>query len=240
MSLNIEVIGKGQPLVFFHGWGFEHHVWHSFAPFLSSDYQLHLVDLPGYGLSSFYSWESFLTEIKRKIPTPFVAIGWSLGGLFATRLAVELPNQISHLINISSSPCFVKKEDWPGIEASVLKELQIRLVEDSSKTLDDFLSLQQKYGEFQYQFSIRPKTEALLLGLQMLETWDLRYHLLNLKTPTCYFFGRNDTIILRDTMSSMQKYFPNLDYLLLEKSAHVPFISEGQIVADAIRLHLQK
>ncbi|HGK6671911.1 TPA: alpha/beta fold hydrolase, partial [Legionella pneumophila] len=59
MNLHINIQGKGRPLVFFHGWGFDHRVWLPLARLLSTRYCLYLVDLPGFGQSPVMSWEVF-------------------------------------------------------------------------------------------------------------------------------------------------------------------------------------
>ena len=41
--------GQGKPIVFFHGWGFDHQIWLPLVPLLNNKYQLILVDLPGFG-----------------------------------------------------------------------------------------------------------------------------------------------------------------------------------------------
>lgn len=70
---------------------------------------MYLVDLPGFGNSGLVGWEDFKKCLLRYLPQEFALIGWSLGGLYATRLALET-DRCSHLLNIAASPCFIKKE----------------------------------------------------------------------------------------------------------------------------------
>ena len=51
MSLHIEVVGHGPPLVLVHGWGLHGGVFAPLVERLSGEFQLHLVDLPGHGHS---------------------------------------------------------------------------------------------------------------------------------------------------------------------------------------------
>jgi pimeloyl-[acyl-carrier protein] methyl ester esterase len=51
MSLHVETQGSGAPLLLIHGWGMHGGVWSEVAQKLAADFQVHSVDLPGYGLS---------------------------------------------------------------------------------------------------------------------------------------------------------------------------------------------
>ena len=112
--LNITVHGRGKALVLLHGWGFDSQIWHSIQPELSNRYQLYLVDLPGFGLSPSVDWENFKSILLKQLPAHFAIAGWSMGGLFATRLAIEAPCRVSHLLNIASSPCFIRLRYLPS------------------------------------------------------------------------------------------------------------------------------
>ncbi len=52
MSLHVESIGSGAPLVLLHGWGMHGGVWSDVAEKLATDFRVHSVDLPGYGRSA--------------------------------------------------------------------------------------------------------------------------------------------------------------------------------------------
>lgn len=52
MSLHVETTGSGDPLLLVHGWGMHGGVWGDVAQKLAADFQVHCVDLPGYGHSA--------------------------------------------------------------------------------------------------------------------------------------------------------------------------------------------
>ncbi|MBU1777958.1 MAG: alpha/beta fold hydrolase, partial [Gammaproteobacteria bacterium] len=56
MSLHVESIGSGEPLLLIHGWGMHGGVWTDVAQKLSEDFQVLSVDLPGYGYSRDVGW----------------------------------------------------------------------------------------------------------------------------------------------------------------------------------------
>ncbi len=51
MSLHVERIGSGAPLLLIHGWGMHGGVWDTVAEQLAENFTVHIVDLPGYGFS---------------------------------------------------------------------------------------------------------------------------------------------------------------------------------------------
>lgn len=226
MNLYIKVIGKGSPLVFFHGWGFDHTIWLQLATCIDNEYQLFLVDLPGFGLSSPMSWELFKKNLIQQLPAQFALAGWSMGGLLATRFAIEEPTQVTKLINISSSPRFIKEKAWPGIEKQAFSQFFINLTADPQLTISEFIGLQLKNNSYQYHNEIMPDPASLKEGLQILADWDLRELLHSLKRPAYFLFGHLDAITPRATMAAMQKLYPQFNYLMFAKAAHIPFLSD--------------
>lgn len=225
MNLNIEIRGSGHPLVFFHGWGFDHKIWLPIASILEKKYCLYLVDLPGFGSSSSMKWEEFKEEILKQLPECFVILGWSMGGLFATKLAVEAPERIIHLINIASSPRFIKEQNWPGVESAVFSNFFNNLATNPQQTIEEFIRLQLRNQNYQYSNEFLPRSDNLKRGLEILADWDLRENLFTFDRPTSYLFGRLDGITPSVTMTVMQKLYPDFNYMLFAKAAHMPFLS---------------
>ena len=227
------------PLVFFHGWGFSHTIWLSLAQALEKDYELYLVDLPGYGKSVSLDWESFKTELLHQLPEAFAIAGWSLGGLFASRLTIEEPSHITHLVNIASSPCFIRERDWPGVDKQVFAEFCSNLVAEPLETLMKFVGLQLNGQSLQKKHLSLPSALSLQEGLKILAEWDLREALGRIMKPTCFMFGRLDTITTRRTMAAMQARYPQFRYILFSKAAHMPFLAEQEMFITCLREFVQ-
>ena len=215
-------IGKGPACVLFHGWGFDHTVWLPFAENFKDELTFYLIDLPGMGFTPWMEWEIFSEEILKILPASFYLWGWSLGGLYATRFALENPSPVLALVNIASSPCFIQKENWLGIVPSVLDSMHTKLAEAPEQTLKDFVHLQ---GVSSLPLSTKPSLLGLKKGLEILHSWDLRQELKQLKMPVHYLFGRLDRIVLYPTLEQMQRYFPQFHYYSIAKAAHMPFLS---------------
>ncbi|WP_019217049.1 alpha/beta fold hydrolase [Legionella tunisiensis] len=226
MNLHINIQGKGRPLVLFHGWGFDHRIWLQLARLLSNRYCLYLVDLPGFGQSSLMSWDIFKKQLLQQLPKHFAIAGWSMGGLFATRLAIEESERITYLLNIASSPRFIKEKNWPGVEQAVFDNFFLKLASEPTKIISEFVALQLKDQSFHYSVPPNLSLPGLETGLQVLADWDLRQSLYTLTKPTGFIFGRLDAITPRMTMAIMQKRYPNFDYVMFDNAAHMPFLSD--------------
>lgn len=226
MKISYTVHGTGKSLVLFHGWGFDSQVWQSIVPRLSDRYRLYLVDLPGFGYSEAMGWDDFKSELSQYLPDCFAVAGWSLGGLFATRLAVEMSNRVTHLVNIASTPSFIRENDWPGVEPQILDTFYQRLVQDAAGVLSQFTELQLKGHDIKINVSAQlPCSTSLQAGLNVLSQWDLRQELLTITQPVCYIFGRLDSITPRALMSTMRTLYPNFHYHMISKASHIPFLS---------------
>lgn len=225
MNINITSYGRGTPLVFFHGWGFDSQVWLPLVPLLQPFYQIILVDLPGFGRSSLMNWQMFHDELIQILPPKFILVGWSMGGLYATRFALSEQERVLALININSTPCFIRGDTWPGVGQDMLVNFHQNLNNDFSQTLDQFIRMQLRHTLVNGQQYIQPSSAALKIGLNTLATWDLRSELHQLSQPTCFMFGRLDSITPWTTMEVMQQQYPQFNYILFKKAAHMPFLS---------------
>lgn len=171
MSLHIEVVGRGEPLVLLHGWGMHGGVWQETAASLAADFEVHVVDLPGHGLSgkgeegrekgncgsvvcplplpsSPFTLDSVVSELSAQFPGPVNLLGWSLGGIIAQRWAMRDPHKVRRLVLVASTPCFANRADWQfGMPPETLAQFAAELEKSHAATLRRFLALQLRGSE---------------------------------------------------------------------------------------------
>lgn len=235
-NIHINRDGAGYPLVLFHGWGFDSRVWQPIIPLLTHQYEVYTVDLPGFGSTSFMGWDEFKEGLLLQLPSTFALAGWSLGGMVATRLALENMNSVSHLINIASSPRFIEDKEWPGVSIATLTQFGERLMTQPEQVLQEFMALQLsgKKGPI----NAKPTLQGLKMGLDWLMNWDFRSELERLTQPVLYLFGRRDTIIPKKTMLVMQEMYPNFQYVMMDKAAHALFLSHPNEFIQSVESHI--
>lgn len=243
-----ETKGEGNcHLVLLHGWGLNAQVWDCIVPELSSQFTLHLVDLPGYGRSTGFSAMSLneMAEIVLvKAPERAIWLGWSLGGLVASQVALMAPERVSGLVTVASSPCFSEQASWPGIKPDVLVSFQQQLSEDFQRTVERFLALQTMGTETARQDARQLKNTVLSLpmpvqevlngGLEILKTVDLRDALAGLSLPFLRIYGRLDGLVPRKIVAPLDALWPQSESMIFAKAAHAPFISHPQDFCHAL------
>ena len=162
-----------------------------------------------------------------------------MGVILATKLALE-EGRVTHLVNITSSPYFIKEDNWPGVKLKVFNNFYNNLASNHQQTLIEFVRLQLQ-GEEQNEIKIAniSKLDGLKSGLDLLAICDLRESLLQLKIPVLYMFGRLDAVTPWKTMIAMQELYPNFNYFLFDNAAHVPFLSHKEGFKNLLEDFLQ-
>lgn len=248
--------GKGNcHLVLLHGWGLNAEVWNCIRAELASHFTLHLVDLPGFGRSLGFgamSHAQMAQCVLEKAPPQAIWLGWSLGGLVASQVALTHPERVLALATVASSPCFCANDEWPGIKPDVLAGFQQQLSEDFQRTVERFLALQTMGTETARQDARMLKNTVLSLpvpdvdvlngGLEILKTVDLREPLTALSVPHLRIYGYLDGLVPRKVAPLLDTLWPQSESLIIAKAAHAPFISHpvefcASLVALSQRLH---
>jgi pimeloyl-[acyl-carrier protein] methyl ester esterase len=158
MSVHVESVGSGRPLVMLHGWGMHSGLWFPLLPRLLARYRLHLVDLPGHGYSDALVTPPPLS-LRRVVgavdlaiaetPAPMMILGWSLGGQVALEWARWRPERVGALVLMSTTPSFVQRPDWPYAMAEATLETIWRRASRVAyrQTLQRFVTLQVQGSE---------------------------------------------------------------------------------------------
>lgn len=235
-----ETIGEGsQDLMLLHGWGLNAEVWRSIVPRLASHFRLHLIDLPGYGRSQGFEAmdvQSMADIVWHRAPKHAIWLGWSLGGLVASRIALDHFSQVKGLITVASSPSFQAHDPvWPGIKSEVLLGFEKQLATDFQRTVERFLALQtlgteSARNDAKLLKSVvleqpMPKVDILNAGLEILRVVDLREALQGLTVPFLRIYGYLDGLVPRKVATILDEMYPNSPSVVMRHSAHAPFIS---------------
>ncbi|MCU6324250.1 pimeloyl-ACP methyl ester esterase BioH [Enterobacter quasiroggenkampii] len=249
-----QTVGTGNcHLVLLHGWGLNAEIWHCIREELASHFTLHLVDLPGFGRSRGFgamSLDEMAQQVLDAAPQNAVWLGWSLGGLVASQIALSRPDRVKALVTVASSPCFSAQDAWPGIKPEVLAGFQQQLSEDFQRTVERFLALQTMGTETarkdartlkQTVLSLpMPEVEVLNGGLELLKTVDLRAPLASLTIPHLRIYGYLDGIVPRKVAPLLDDLWPNSESMVVAKAAHAPFISHPDEFCSALTVFIRE
>ncbi len=250
--LKIANVGNetGTPLVFIHGWGLNSGVWQPLVEQLQADFQVITLDIPGFGSNAAmeltpYTIEHIAQKITESIAQPAIFIGWSLGGLIASEIALRYPDRVKGLVTVASTPYFVKQADWPGIEPDVLKLFHRQLDQDIKKTIDSFLKIQamgsphvrqdiKQIRDLVMQYPM-PSAQTLDLSLSFLERVDQRAVLTNISAPFLRIYGKLDGLVPKAAIPLIDDLVPNSEKLIIEQASHAPFISNLPLFIQSLR-----
>jgi haloacetate dehalogenase len=124
--IQLRIGGKGPQLLLLHGYPQSHIAWHRMAPILSSRYTLVMPDLRGYGDSGTPNTDSRHTPYSKRAMAidqvevmsrfgykNFAVCGHDRGARVAYRLALDFPDQVSHLCSLDVLPT---SEMWRNID----------------------------------------------------------------------------------------------------------------------------
>ena len=246
--MHVEVRGAGPDLVLLHGWAMHGGVFAALCDRLSGQFRLHLVDLPGHGHSLHspvpLELDAVADNLARRLPRA-AWVGWSLGGLFALRVALRHPERVRALAMLCSSPRFVRSEDWPqGMEAGVFHSFADGLARDYRGTIDRFLMLEAQGSDHaraeirlmrQQAFAVgEPSPAALEEGLALLRDTDLRASLPQLAMPSLWIAGRRDRLVNPQGLEWAAQVAPRARFRRIDHAGHAPFLSHADEVAMAL------
>lgn len=246
--MHVETRGRGPSIALIHGWAMHSGLFAPLVERLEDRWTLHLVDLPGHGHAhaSTRPLEPALLSAELVEAAPdAVWLGWSLGGQFALRAALDYAERVRGLVMVASSPRFVQGEDWPhGVRPTLFRDFAEALSKDFRATLEGFLAL-EALGSATAQDELRrlrtqafargePSPAALLHGLHLLDTVDARDELRALQVPSLWISGRRDRLVPAGAMPAAAELAPDSESLVISDAGHAPFLGAADAVADAI------
>ena len=245
--MHFSVQGSGPPLLLIHGWAMHGGIFAPLVPYLEAHFTIHAVDLPGHGCSSgqIFELDDTLVELAAYLAplAPATLVGWSLGGAIATQLALRFPAAVQSLVLIASSPCFVATADWAnGMTQNAFRSFSEALARDWEGVVDRFLALEtlgspNERAELRWLREVvyahgKPNPAALVSGLAMLESIDLRAQLAGLSVPNLWLGGRRDRIVPPQVILDAAKLSAGRAEILA--AAHMPFLTHPELTANFI------
>ncbi|MBL4900011.1 MAG: pimeloyl-ACP methyl ester esterase BioH [Colwellia sp.] len=257
-STYLEPKQQAIPLILLHGWGLNSAIWQPMIANLPSEFTdiFHVItiDLPGFGSNvnkkiNPYSLANVCEHITNIIEQPAIYLGWSLGGLVATEMALKHPEKVLALITVASSPRFVEQRTekiiddqvvnqlvWSGIKPQVLNAFHQQLQIDAKKTINGFLKLQamgsphvrqdiKQISQLVFQYDMAKKN-TLDESLKLLEISDYRLKLKDIKQPFLRLYGSADSLVPKAIIEQVAKLSKQTsEQHIFIGASHAPFIS---------------
>lgn len=235
------------PAVFFvSGWAMPKEAFHEVAHALSEQFYVVLANLPGVSADAKwhkrnrfgpnYDIDALAEQLIRAAPKPCWWIGWSLGGMIAHYVAARRSSCVNGVISIASAPKFVASDNWKaGMSLEAYQGFYELVEQMPEKGLRRFVSLQTQGTQSAKELNktllaLQPKElidpEALVRGLRLLETLDVRREIELLDVPNLHLFGAQDSLV--DSLAVIDALPQNhlQTVLSLPECGHQPFLED--------------
>ncbi|MGW9686651.1 alpha/beta fold hydrolase [Flagellimonas sp. 2504JD1-5] len=157
-----ERYGKGDPLLFLHGYSLSSKSWKSYVSDFDKDYEVYLIDLTGHGKSEAFREDLSIKGVAEDLHAliqylnldRIKTVGFSFGGDVLYQLALLNPNLIESMItigavgtwDINDFPQYQKgytyenKDNFPWLKASHETDNHIKALMDQFKNYTVYLS----------------------------------------------------------------------------------------------------
>jgi pimeloyl-ACP methyl ester carboxylesterase len=227
-NVHYEVLGRGKPLLFLHGWVGS---WRYWVPAMQStcvSFRTYALDLWGFGDTtkevSFYSLEQqvlLLSMFIKEIGIGRVAlIGHGLGAIVAALYAEQNSKLVDRILAVSLP------------ENNQI--LNTRMATAPPAELVDWLLNRSVHSEPVRTEAPKADLRSIQLSLANLERVDLAALIQNIKPPCLLVYGQNDPAVnapLLQEQSPLAKNFvalpENVHQIVFDNSGHFPMIDES-------------
>jgi pimeloyl-ACP methyl ester carboxylesterase len=218
--VHYEVLGRGKPLVFLHGWVGSWRYWIPTMQAASVSFRTYAIDLWGFGDSgknpSYYSLDNQVTLLDQflqemgigKIALIGHGLGAMVGLLFALRhrrlvdrmMVVGLPNG-----NGSMSP---------------------RLISASPVELAEWLLVKSVVSEAVRGDVPKADPRAIQSAVEVLQQLDTAKVANSLELPCLMVYGASDPVVLPPTLDTVLSLPEHIHSVVFEGSGHFPMLDE--------------
>ncbi len=222
----------GATLLMLHGWQHSQANLLDLAKFLSKDYQVYLLDLPGFGITPSLSEEAstadYVQFVRRLIEQENInpiLIGHSFGGRIAVKLAALYPEILAEKLILIGTPGFPqRKTPWQATRLKVLKYFSktLKLIDQVFRTSLFKNYFVPKFGSSDYQ-----RAGELRKLLVKTVNENLSEYAVKIKQKTLLLWGANDTQAGMEQAKAYNEAIDNSELRVLAYQGHEPFADVG-------------
>ena len=221
--VHYEVIGRGKPLVFIHGWLGSWRYWVPTMEDLSAGYRTYALDLWGFGdsdkVSGYYSINAYVDLLKDFLDNLGVGawrptlVGHALGGVVALQLAAQAPEMVERVMGVSV----------PLIGAAIHRSLAT--FSGNGDALARLGTRRARFPEVEMEMH-KTDMSAVTQSTQSVMESDLRQTLSPLTIPVLLVYGDDDPLIAPAQQEWLPSHASNVRAIFLNGVRHFPMLEE--------------
>jgi pimeloyl-ACP methyl ester carboxylesterase len=220
--IHYEAFGRGEPVVFIHGWLGSWRYWMRTMEALASDYRTYALDLWGFGDSdkskerySVADYTALLHDFMDQLGTLKVSlVGHALGATIALRFATEHPGHVSRLamVSLPVTPDTISGRLLDFASNSVLAKM--------------FWWRQITHKEVQ-QEAEKMAENVIAMSVQSVIEVNAQALIDQVHQPTLAIYGEKDNVVDPTPTRALNGRRPNLRPIGLAESRHFPMLEEA-------------
>lgn len=255
---NVQVSGKGPPMVFVHGFGCDQAMWRLLAPHFAESHTCILMDLVGSGqsdlsaydparYSTLHGYAADLCEVLAETTTaPAICVGHSVSAMIGMLANLQCPDQFLAQVMVGPSPCYINDGDYVGgferadID-SLLETLESNYLGWSSTMAPAIMGAPEQ-PELAVELTnsfCRTDPEIARQFARATFLSDHRADLPRLQAPTLVLQCSDDLIAPRSVGEYLQRTIPHCTLRVIENVGHCPHLSAPSASAEAIEQFLR-
>lgn len=253
------VDGEGVPVVLLHGIARTHADWTAQHELLADRFQVHSLDLAGFGgsdpLPGRYSLQALADFVEHfldavGVSEPAHLVGNSLGGAVAMRLSVQSPERVRTLTLVNSAG--FGKEVTIALRLLAVRGLATLLMRPSragARQMERSLYVDQSHVtddrvEYGYRIATRPHGTRVMLDLTrnlgsvrgVRQAWrdELLTAVAAAEVPTMVVWGDRDLILPAAHLEAARTLLPHARFHLFRNTGHMPQIERAQELSELL------
>ena len=214
-----EVIGRGRPVLFLHGWLGSWRYWVPTMQAVSTSNRMYALDLWGFGESAkcnrytLKDQVDLLYSFLDKIGIFQISIvGHGLGAIVAYKLANAYPELVNKIMAVS----------YP----LSLDSLNTRLLFGDSNSLLEKLLGKSIHKDVITSDGLKNDPLSTKISLQELEDINFLDHVKSFKNTSLLVYGQNDPVVKMSIVEDSQLH-ENVHTIVFEQSNHFPMVDES-------------
>jgi len=235
--------GRGETILFVHGFGMEKDGWGLFLKAFSNSNRLIVPDLPGFGENSRLESANYdvLSQVKRLNRfveslglNRFHLVGSSMGGYIAGFYASEYPEKVKSLALFN--PAGVSSRDPSDLWRRYAETGELALLYKTKEGFEDLLALllyrvPPVPGPFKNYFAELGASNYVFYGKVLRDLERGGMHQLESRLPrvqarTLVLWGANDRILHVSGAERFREGLKNVKVVILDQCGHAPFFEK--------------
>lgn len=223
--------GSGAPIVLFHGFPFNHHIWDSVIPGLSASLRVIRFDLPGFGSSERLPLPFSIDDVAQRMIEALhengikdcALAGHSMGGYVALAMAARAPELFTHLI-LFHSTAYADSAEKKASRDKVIEFVRKNGAEEFTSGFIQPLFADARASAIAVARSIAVQSDGeTVIGYTaaMRDRPDRTSVLRQFHKPILIIGGRKDSGIPLDSLKEQAGLSPFIKLVVLEDAGHM-------------------